>query len=69
MKELVGYFHVREVDAIRYDIYKINNNFIVDYKNKCYVINLPEKYHNLKNMNIILTKSSNYDDFIQNVKN
>ena len=60
---LIGYFQVREVDAIKYNIYKSNNKTYINYKNKNYIINLPEKYNNISNLYITLSKKINYDDY------
>ena len=40
----IGYFYIRQVDSIRYDIYQNINNIFTNVKNKLYKINLPNKY-------------------------
>ena len=59
----IGYFHVREVDVFRHKIYRNNNIDYVDYKNHCYKINLPQKFKNLNDINIVLSKAHYYDDY------
>jgi hypothetical protein len=66
---LLGYFHVREVDAFRYKIYRNNNIDYVDYKNNCYKINLPQKFKNLNDIHIVLSKAHYYDDYEKEKQN
>jgi len=60
---LIGYFHIREVDSIRYNIYKISDTIYVNYKNKMNIINLPKKFMNMNNINIVLSKVHGYDNY------
>ena len=40
----IGYFYIRQVDSIRFDIYQNNNNVFTNIRNKIYKLNLPNKY-------------------------
>ena len=40
----IGYFYIRIVDSVRFDIYQNNNNIFSNIRNKLYRINLPNKY-------------------------
>jgi len=65
----IGYFYIREVDSIRYDIYQNNDNFFVLVKNKYYKINLPKKYQNLnESVHIVLYDGLDYEDYQNNLK-
>ena len=69
----IGYFYIKAIDSIRYDIYQNNDIIYVDYKNHSYKINLPQKYQNLnEKIHITLIDMSdyeNYDDYQNHVKN
>lgn len=65
----IGYFYIREVDSIRYNIYQNNDNFFVLVKNKYYKINLPKKYQNLnESVHIVLYDGLDYEDYQNNLK-
>ena len=65
----IGYFYIRQVDSIRYDIYQNNDNFFVLVKNKYYKINLPKKYQNLdESVHIVLYDGLDYEDYQNNLK-
>jgi hypothetical protein len=60
----IGYFYIREIDSIRYDIYQNNDNIFALIKNKFYKINLPKKYQNLnEKIHITLTDILDYEDY------
>jgi len=66
---LIGYLHIREVDAFMYPIYKNGNTFSVNYKNQSILINLPEKYKNDSDLSITLSMQHNYDDYEKEISN
>ena len=69
----IGYFYIRQIDSIRYDIYQNNINIFALIKNKFYKINLPKKYQNLnKEIHITLIDMmdyENWEDYESHVKN
>jgi hypothetical protein len=65
---LIGYLHIRDVDAFRYPIHKIGNTFSIDYKNQSILINLPEKYKNKSDLDITLSMQHNYNDYEKEIK-
>ena len=65
----IGYFHVRGVDAFRYKIYRNNDVIYVDYNNHCYKINLPQKFKNLNDIHITLSKALSYNDYEKEKQN
>ena len=60
---------MRDVDAFRYDIYRNNNIDYVNYNNNCYKINIPQKFKNLNNINITLSKAHYYVDYEKEKQN
>jgi len=59
----MSYLHIRSVDAIRYEIYKYNNNYYVNYNNKTILINLPEKFRNIETLTIVLSDATDYKKY------
>ena len=60
---------MRGVDTLRHKIYKNNDVIYVDYKNHCYKINLPQKFKNLNDIHIVLSKAHNYDNYEKEKQN
>ena len=60
---IIGYLQIRAVDAIRYKIINNNNTIYFVYKNKSYIINLPNEYSKLSELSIVLDNSELYNDF------
>lgn len=70
MQNHIGYFHVRSVDATRYDLYLLDNThayYTIDEKN--YVVSLPTNLtYNMNNpLDITLSIVTNYNDFIDHL--
>ncbi len=63
----IGYLHIRSVDAIRYPIYNENNEVYFIYNNKKCNINF--NFIDLNNNFIVLDKSINYNDYVNNALN
>lgn len=59
IKNIVGFMHVRAVNAIRYPIYKQNDKYFWGD----IVINVPDKFRNCNNITIVLSTSSKYCDY------
>lgn len=60
----IGYFYIRIVDSIRYDIYQNYNNIFVMIKNKTYKLNISQKY--LKSddkIHITMFDGMDYEDY------
>lgn len=62
MKQIIGYVHIREVDGVRFDIYKDNDRIYWKFSD----INLPTKYLN-KRLEIVLTKTNDYNQYVNEV--
>jgi hypothetical protein len=56
-------FYDESIKSIRFNIYKINEIFYIDYYNKSYILNLPEKFKKMDNLCICLfdTNFKQYD--------
>jgi len=65
----IGNISIRSVDSIKYAIYKNNSTNEIYYLiNNCkYTINLSDKYKNLNNINISLSETVLYIDFLKEI--
>jgi hypothetical protein len=60
----IGYFYIRLVDSVRFDIYHNKNNIFINIRNKLYRINLPNKYLLLNDkIHIILIDAFGYAEY------
>ncbi len=60
----IGYFYIRAVDSVRFDIYQNNNNVFTNIRNKIYKLNLPKKYLLLDDkIHITLIDSFEYAEY------